>query len=743
MPTLPPTATASGAHPATAGAPDAYTEDNSPDDSCNVIVAQCSGSLLVSHSPRKAIMQLPLPGIVIFVHGVNSDGEWFQAAEEGLCQGLNDRLKRRAEHLAYPTVEGGQLRPAQYMAELSSDGFVDPDRNSKNFIAEDAHFSPVIHFRWGYKAGSMELQEFGNGIYLNEHNYWGGGPFANGCTSLPDLWGAGLADQMFLWLHVQHMNPTSRRVYACPPRPYFVLAAMRLARLVEAIRQKQADVPITIVCHSQGNMIGMAAAFLGDRFDDASDPAGKMGRCVADNYILCNPPYSLVTDNAMQGIAEFGMKDKHGNGGRQSYDSRKHTMVEFFKILRRQAKAEQPAEKIDEAMANTAHGFNAASDRARYGFGQTPSTYGRVTLYFNPHDQVISASTIQGIGWRGMNEHEMRGTEGSEVFSQRVFAQGYKVGVKGKYNFWLDQHNRPKRGSDQFWYPESPHATYEPAKGAAANSNLFGTILTWVTAPLMIAATSVMNVRINAKPPTDWKTPLTAPDLPEPFEPQAVRFGQASDKFDQGMDAPGEYRATERLRGADDPYGGEHTVPVNATEDLKRKGSDAAEGNLETEAALRYEHHALLRMDAKREHMYKNDAQVTEEDKPETASAAYKVWRTKKIRAEMAENVNAHATDHSTIMTNPKHAQKALAYDVAIGACYVTPEDLHELRIMADWRMLKAVDKNSPSKKFEEYFKFGLLNKSALQEWTKAGEAGMPDKIRDEREVFGSSKEKA
>ena len=29
--------------------------------------------------------------------------------------------------------------------------------------------------------------------------------------------------------------------------------------------------------------------------------------------------------------------------------------------------------------------------------------------------------------------------------------------------------------------------------------------------------------------------------------------------------------------------------------------------------------------------------------------------------------VNAHATDHSSILTNPMHAEKALAYDVAIG----------------------------------------------------------------------------
>ena len=35
---------------------------------------------------------LQLPGLVIFVHGVNSEGEWYKNAEEALCHGLNQRL---------------------------------------------------------------------------------------------------------------------------------------------------------------------------------------------------------------------------------------------------------------------------------------------------------------------------------------------------------------------------------------------------------------------------------------------------------------------------------------------------------------------------------------------------------------------------------------------------------------------------------------------------------------------------
>ncbi|MDV2807422.1 hypothetical protein RZN17_29855, partial [Klebsiella pneumoniae subsp. pneumoniae] len=91
----------------------------------------------------------------------------------------------------------------------------------------------------------------------------------NGCSSLPDLWGNGLLDSLFLWIHIEHLNPLNdAMVFSAPPRPYFVLAALRLAKLVESIRKEQADVPITLVCHSQGNMIGMAAAFLGDKMAD-------------------------------------------------------------------------------------------------------------------------------------------------------------------------------------------------------------------------------------------------------------------------------------------------------------------------------------------------------------------------------------------------------------------------------------------------------------------------------------------
>lgn len=707
------------------------------EDPNNVLMGEkCSVTCLDTEADLKVISQLPLPGIVIFVHGVNSDGEWYAASEAGLCEGLNERLKRCDEHLAHPGVVGGQMKPVKYRTELTDDGFLNPEWSDRTFIQDDEHFSPVIQFRWGYKANGEELQKFGKGLYLNEENYWGGGPFANGCTSLPDLWGDGLNDNLFLWLNVQHLNPLhDRSVYACPPRAYYVLAAYRLATLVKSIRQKQADVPITIVSHSQGNMIGMAAAFLGDRMAPVSDAIGKSGRCIADNYVLCNPPYSLVAKNITQGLAERRVKDAKGSGGRQTSVARNKTLAAFFDLIRAQKAAQQDAAAIDASMANVKHGFDAKSDRTKYGFGRTPSTHGRVTLYFNPHDQVISATTIQGIGWRGMSAEEIHATNGHDVFSQRVFAQGFKVGTQGYYDFWADHHGKGiKPGSEDFWHPRSKKAGYDVKKGSESSESFFGKVFTWTSAPLMIAVTKVAGVTVNALPPDNWQTPLTAPPLPESFEPQSYRFGKTSRSFDEAYNPPGEARDKDRVHELDDPYADSPSIPrAGATATMKNRGH--ALGDRNSEAALRYEHHAYLRFQAKRAGFYAADEKVKQEDEPGTATDAYKTWRNDMLRDQMAANVDAHATDHSTIMTNGMHAKNALAYDVALGRISISKEDMRKLRIAADWRLLQKLDRGDSALPFAEYIIKGRYKGLKITDWSVSSEGACPTKITDIRAI--------
>jgi len=691
-----------------------------------------------NHDNVDVYQRLPLPGIIIFVHGVNSDGEWYKQTEQGLCAGLNERLKRCDHHMVCPTADAGQLKPVSYLPELTADGFLNPDRSVKSFIANDNHFSPVIQFRWGYKASLEELQQYGDAIYLNEKNYWGGGPFANGCSALPDLWNAGLCDSLFLWMHIQHLNPTNdNNVYSCPPRPYFVLAALRLAKLVKSLREQQANVPITIVCHSQGNMIGMAAAFLGDRMAPATDIGGASGRCVADNYVLCNAPFSLKESNFTEDWISYHMRDKHGNYGRQTGAARSGTLRAFFNIIRQPACTPPDDAVADRWMSNRAHGFTIGADRQQYGYGPDQSTRSRVTQYCNPHDKVISATSIQGIGWRGLSQAEIAAANGAGVFCQRVFAQGFAVGVQGHYHYWNDHYGKPPPGADAYWVPASQTAHYSLDKGRAAQrGNFFGQVLTFLAAPVAIVGAALAGVRINASPGRDWWIPLTAPPLPA-FKPQALRFGVYSDAFDQGYNPRGQSRNAQQAQPAPvagQPYAGDR--PITARRDIARESSDAALGDADSDATMRYEDHARLRMLARREQMVAKGQAVTEEDHPRTAGADYTAWREKKIKRYLADNIDTHATDHSTIMTNPDHAQKALAYDVALGVCHIADKELRKLRIAADWALAEGLGGDSVHRCFSEYFEWGLFTGISINEWVKASgsEGSMPEKIVDERE---------
>ena len=708
----------------------------SPLDNPNtVVVGSNTGVCWLNDGKLRVIARSPLPGIVIFVHGVNSEGEWYKAAEKGLCAGLNDRMKRCAEHMACATPEGGQLTPADYMDELTPDGFINPDRTFKNFMTSDEHFTPVIHFRWGYKAAGLELQKYGEGVYLNEKNYWGGGPFANGCTSLPDLWTEGLSDHLLLWIHIEHLNPTNERiVFSCPPRPYFVLAALRLATLVASIRKKQADVPITIVCHSQGNMIGMAAAFLGDAMPPVKDGINVAGRCVADTYVMCNPPYSLAKSNFTENWSASG-KDRNGGTGRQSLAARVGTMRAFLDIVRQPASRLQQTKDINAFMRNENHGFDIDGDRARYGHGLVPTTCGRVTLYCNPHDQVISSTAVDGIGWRGMSQEQIDAVGGRGIFCQRVFAQGYMVGLKGSYHYWSDHYNKPEPGSAQFWVPESLKARYSVPKGKeASRTSTGGQIITAATAPVVIMLLAAAGPRINVLPEENWQIPLDGPNLPVPFKPTAARFGTPTEKFDLDYEARGQWRDIARVqKGA---YARDRVIPQKKGEE-KREATDAALGDKNSEASMRYEDHARLRMQARREGMATKDAEhVVEEDDPALATPKYTAWQKNKIETYLAQTIDTHATDHSTILANEEHAKKALAYDVAVGLCHISDKDMHTFRIAADWRLLPGLDKDDPNKEFAEYFLSGLFTERTAYEWANDPKSSgwMPPKIVDLRE---------
>ncbi|WP_200822296.1 T6SS effector phospholipase Tle3 domain-containing protein [Caballeronia terrestris] len=139
----------------------------------------------VSYQVR-ALVEIPphLPGIVIFVHGVNSEGEWYDDAEIALCEGLNKRLNRDdIKANEYSTIDPTTQKPG-----------------SRRLIKH--RNSPVIRFYWGYSAKKGTEKQWR--IPLRNDNgfdawapecgeefgpwYWGGGPFQNGTNNLQQCW---------------------------------------------------------------------------------------------------------------------------------------------------------------------------------------------------------------------------------------------------------------------------------------------------------------------------------------------------------------------------------------------------------------------------------------------------------------------------------------------------------------------------------------------------------------------------
>jgi len=88
------------------------------------------------------------PGIIIFVHGVNSTGEWFANAEESICNGLNARLGLKKTPY--------ELTPNQYNCDDPSDF----DNYKKDRKMLNAGNSPIVRFYWGYRSAQGEEDRY-------------------------------------------------------------------------------------------------------------------------------------------------------------------------------------------------------------------------------------------------------------------------------------------------------------------------------------------------------------------------------------------------------------------------------------------------------------------------------------------------------------------------------------------------------------------------------------------------------
>ncbi|MFP3565137.1 hypothetical protein [Paraburkholderia sp. SIMBA_030] len=459
-----------------------------------------------------------LPGVIIFVHGVNSEGEWYDAAEMALCKGLNERLNRT-------DLKENRYRDEDPTTRKKIPREIDPDWNGR---------SPVIRFYWGYRApGGQEkkwriaLKNERGTDFWNQKGaeqpgpwYWGGGPFANGTNNLQQLWSKeGTKRHVAGFFDVQLFNPEwDRELHDCPPRDYYAHAAERLASLVDDVRREHPDDTVTIMSHSQGTMIALAATALCK--ERAPDSVLVMNSPFAlddkiTDYLTCGNtrPTTGARARTFKAIAQRIGKDKKVLGPDQ------------LKRLQVGATADMDFWKPDVALPN------GVSER---------DNHGRLYVYFCPHDRVMGTKPLQSIGWQGIDDKLL--AELGDTVKQRMLARGTACGDEpGVRNFGKlppipDPMKKPER-------PVEPHI--EPPRTPNDFWNGNKTVL---GAPLWVVPDENQTVTINAE---RVPNPITAEEMSQPMKYDEHGVAIYFDRAPQTMPPWGEI----------DPDNGEYVEP--------------------------------------------------------------------------------------------------------------------------------------------------------------------------------------
>ncbi|MGV3347119.1 hypothetical protein ACGVWS_15840, partial [Enterobacteriaceae bacterium LUAb1] len=353
---------------------------------------------------------LQLPGIIIFVHGVNSEGEWYNNAEEALCEGLNRRLGLSDKDAKYRLKANGYaegyFEPCDNSNKEWSSCYSVKDDSKKKWtppprkITEEGR-SPVIRFYWGYRAADNETDNYaiplknkqGDNYYdLTPEQrkskgpfYWGGGPFQNGCNQLVSLWSDKGFDNWPSALGIpipfstQLLNgERDRLLTAAPPRYYYAHAAGRLAKLIKTIRDKHPEDTVTVLSHSQGTMIALAAAAIE----------------APDALFVMNSPYAL--DNEMTTYISYPMDEII------SKEAREATFADIVKKVAENKNRLQRQGNERLLAGICSDGESWTPDGKTHGGIAERDNHGTTWIYCNPHDRVMGSSPLRSIGWQGL-----------------------------------------------------------------------------------------------------------------------------------------------------------------------------------------------------------------------------------------------------------------------------------------------------------------------------------------------------
>ncbi len=363
-------------------------------------VAESSTRLIPNlNTERKMEVPADLPGVVIFLHGVNDPGASYESVETGLCQGVNERLDRPDLKAGRYGVMYQEAQKVPYTERNNDQRSIldDPDFNLyRRDNSDPKSRSLMIPFYWGYRAAPEDVKRDDadaparmrnqfqdiHGNRLDRHFAKGGGFFANATNNLLEMYGEGFQPNIKTRA-VEFLSPSNSLYFGSAPlRHYFVMAAHRLAMLISEIRRVSPDETITIMGHSQGTLITLLSqALLVDKGE----------RC-ADTVIMVDSPYSVLPDVTPKGHDTLS------------------TLIRIVTAVTRKPHVQPALSELREP----------ATYRGRTGpkWSQTQGTRknkvgnltvfterdnrGKVYLYFCPDDTTVALDDVTGIGTYGV-----------------------------------------------------------------------------------------------------------------------------------------------------------------------------------------------------------------------------------------------------------------------------------------------------------------------------------------------------
>ncbi|VEJ54181.1 T6SS effector phospholipase Tle3 domain-containing protein [Pragia fontium] len=590
-----------------------------------------------------------LPSIIIFVHGVNSEGEWYRNAEANFCAGLNLRLGREGH--------AEQLVPNVYYNPEDGDDVINK-KSSPNLekIKAGQFNSPVIPFYWGYQSHPDETEEYDISLRQDDlgNGYWGGGPFQNGTTTLQDMYGIGVQD-LIGFIDPQRINPVEgRTVHHCPPRHYMVHAAQRLAFLIDTIRKQPGGYQQTInlVCHSQGNMIGLLSQLM-------------VKTRAADTVLLNQPPYALdYTSYLVLASNNFDFSIP-------TVGARKRTLQNFAKKIEQGFTSPHPITGkkpfSEKALWNKVKPLIAGKN---YDENNQRDNRGKVFLNFCVHDRVIGVSAVEGIGWQGIADDKLLNSMPN--FYQRAFAGGEKVGLDTNYYFDFSSVHI----DGQFWHPEPERVRFrlsETESGAIfLGSAVFGNPLVALPTSGFLAINYSYNKNEKGgfvpiyNDPKDRRVKVNAPKLNErktveedPSEDLYLHLAKRDEKIE---DKSSYDQHTENLIKSTS----ERDLPYLLNDMPKKSWTEV-------------------------DYIYSPHAQKLMTDIPYQGTFSIKqVEESEEEYRERINKIEGATTDHSDILDHPSYPEivtNILSYDLAIGinTLYRDREFWVYLHKLADW----------------------------------------------------------